>query len=609
MRHGCRIVAFWLACGFAAEAAHGEPNPAAAVAAVAPGELFVERPTLHCLGFRWYVDGDANRNAAIRVDYRPTADAQAEFRRGPDLLRIFGETAYQEDDAMRWSAPNMFAGSLLYLQPATEYDVRLTLVDPDGVEVVRTLTMRTRDVPVRSVGRIVHVDAAPPNKPRPEPNYVGLRAAYTAAVPGDVLLHAGNYSEPKLDPADEVMFRFDRQATFRQPITFRAADDGPVILDGAKIEKLIDCQGSSHHHFEGLVFRNAKHGLYAGRGTGSTDLVVRHCRFEEIAYPLFALNADCRDFYIADNVLTGPYPHWHPREHRKNDSHAMWLMGQGHVVCHNEVRDFWDGINFYGKPTTERDRLNAGNDVYRNRISACADDAVELDFSVHNNRLFENFIFNSYMGISAQPVYAGPAYVVRNVVYNTSRSPLKPNQYPAGLLIYHNTFVSKGSAGAWSPIWQNSQLYNNLFLGGGGRVLSSGTLTPETSRMDYNGWRWLAAEGELPIFWRFPTRVKVGKRSRPAHEFADFASFVNATGYERHHVLLDADSFVAFVDPPGSDELLPKFDLTLREASPAVDAGLPLSGINDGGAGKGPDLGAYEHGADVPHYGPRPSAN
>ena len=34
--------------------------------------------------------------------------------------------------------------------------------------------------------------------------------------------------------------------------------------------------------------------------------------------------------------------------------------------------------------------------------------------------------------------------------------------------------------------------------------------------------------------------------------------------------------------------------------------GNPLPGFNDGFAGKGPDLGAYELGQELPHYGPRP---
>lgn len=47
-------------------------------------------------------------------------------------------------------------------------------------------------------------------------------------------------------------------------------------------------------------------------------------------------------------------------------------------------------------------------------------------------------------------------------------------------------------------------------------------------------------------------------------------------------------------------------DLRLKPGSAAIDAGVPLPGFNDGFSGKAPDLGAYELGAELPHYGPRP---
>ena len=37
----------------------------------------------------------------------------------------------------------------------------------------------------------------------------------------------------------------------------------------------------------------------------------------------------------------------------------------------------------------------------------------------------------------------------------------------------------------------------------------------------------------------------------------------------------------------------------------AIDAGAALPNINDSFSGKAPDLGAYESGRPLPHYGPR----
>jgi len=47
-------------------------------------------------------------------------------------------------------------------------------------------------------------------------------------------------------------------------------------------------------------------------------------------------------------------------------------------------------------------------------------------------------------------------------------------------------------------------------------------------------------------------------------------------------------------------------DLRLSPRSDPIDKGIVLRNINDGYAGKQPDLGAYELGTALPHYGPRP---
>ena len=46
-------------------------------------------------------------------------------------------------------------------------------------------------------------------------------------------------------------------------------------------------------------------------------------------------------------------------------------------------------------------------------------------------------------------------------------------------------------------------------------------------------------------------------------------------------------------------------NLTLAPGSAAIDAGTVIPNVTDGFTGKAPDLGAYEFGQPVPHYGPR----
>jgi hypothetical protein len=77
----------------------------------------------------------------------------------------------------------------------------------------------------------------------------------------------------------------------------------------------------------------------------------------------------------------------------------------------------------------------------------------------------------------------------------------------------------------------------------------------------------------------------------------------------KHAVLVDGDTvFASGVRAPETDKAAISVDATdvrLSPQSAAVDAGQPLPGINDDFSGKAPDLGAYEVGAPLPHYGPR----
>ena len=97
-------------------------------------------------------------------------------------------------------------------------------------------------------------------------------------------------------------------------------------------------------------------------------------------------------------------------------------------------------------------------------------------------------------------------------------------------------------------------------------------------------------------------------RSR-GHHLSVRNEFSRATSQEQHGIELDYDVFVK-VRP--TDAKRPHaiyesrdHDFQLRPGGRAVDAGCKLANINDGFAGKAPDLGALELGSPMPVYGPR----
>jgi hypothetical protein len=91
--------------------------------------------------------------------------------------------------------------------------------------------------------------------------------------------------------------------------------------------------------------------------------------------------------------------------------------------------------------------------------------------------------------------------------------------------------------------------------------------------------------------------------------YGTFDDFRSQSGIERHSVWLGNESpFASGANVPADfREQFPIAvnDLRLKPQSRAVDAGLVLPNLNDGYSGKGPDLGVYELGEAMPHYGPR----
>ena len=91
------------------------------------------------------------------------------------------------------------------------------------------------------------------------------------------------------------------------------------------------------------------------------------------------------------------------------------------------------------------------------------DNCFETDGSVRNVRVMRNRCFNAVLGaMSPQPVFGGPVYFIRNVVYNAWWGPVKIHGEPSGIYYLNNTYV-----GEFRQIMPASNLHlrNNLILG------------------------------------------------------------------------------------------------------------------------------------------------
>ena len=95
-------------------------------------------------------------------------------------------------------------------------------------------------------------------------------------------------------------------------------------------------------------------------------------------------------------------------------------------------------------------------------------------------------------------------------------------------------------------------------------------------------------------------------------EFATLEAYSEATGQDRHSVMLDYSVFenVPRLDARDDSSLQSIYeaddlDFGLVRGSAAIDRGVVLPNVNDNFTGSAPDLGALEFGVAAPHFGPR----
>ena len=571
---------------------------AGARAATPIGEPALDPPTLRCLGVTWIIRDDDAHPAVVRVAYRKAGIVS--WKDGPPLFRcergpFKGEGGQPKPLAVTLPpGGRLFAGSILLLEPDTAYEIRLMLEGGTGAgveRVERIVRGRTIAEPVAPAG-MVERHVAPGNGggsgTRADP-FRGLAAAEKAARPGDLfLVHAGAYDAP---------FHVRHSGEPGRPIVWRGAGDGEAIVDARRphdnlTDHAIEARGVHDVWFEKLTICNAYSGIC---GHESTRLVVRRCHFHGVLSGVFATRDETGrlgGFFICDNVIEGimPWPATDKQWHELPESRAIWISGRGSVVCYNRIHHCKDGVDL------DDCRACVSNDIHNNDISEVFDDGVEMDGSDRNTRCFHNRITNVLCGISFQPVYGGPVYAFRNVIYNIRNEPFKLHNSPSGALIVHNTTVRSGPAlhVSTSDAISNCYTRNNLFVGSAGRAFDCSAPANKCD-FDYDGFAgW---SGDVFLKWN-------------GEKYASLRDVRARAPIEGHALALDPATLFANGTAAPRDELAiydpVKLDLRLAPKSLAIGAALRLPGLNTGLHDRRPDLGAYQTGVPLPHYGPRP---
>ncbi len=527
---------------------------------ISVGPIEFDPSTIETVGISLSVlGGDENYDAVVRVSYREAGATN--WNEALPLQRVRTNTLSRVVPSA-FPIAEQFAGSVFNLHPDAAYEVKLMIEDPDGGTTSRAGMAHTRAIPrqIPLSPHIVHVNSD-----------AMLASALAQAAPGDVItLAKGRYKGP---------ISVNRSGTAVDPIIVRGHGREGTMIDSPGAEYGVLITGS-HVHVEDLAIGFSAWGI---KITNAEDVVIQRTHIRDVYYGINARNGANRNAYICDNLLEGKGVIWPDTSNRTWDYEGIVVTGTGHVICHNTLAGFGDALGL-SQPTVIPNRAI---DFYGNDVLWGGDDGIELDYSERNVRAFRNRFGNVAMGISFQPIWGGPVYAFRNVMYNTAKAPYKLNQEPSGFFIAHNVSIRSGWAWLqYGDLVSNFVFYNNLTIGTDRAVY----MTPyiQMADIDYNGW---SPDGEFKF----------------DYTWTGFASLHGQSPYERHGRLLTSPVFSEPVtQPPRFESFMPPPSaLTLDAGSNAIDAGVRLPNINDDYDGDGPDLGIVEQGRAMPQYGVR----
>ena len=524
-------------------------------------------PTIECIGVTATYSGDNNQNNSVLLQYRVSGGS---WKTAPEMYHDVAASEYR--------------GSIFFLTTATSYEVKATFQDADGAGSLTATTTTRNDSPaigtsylyVATNGSDTTGDGTQ-SKP-----WRTIQKAANNVDPGEtVLVRAGTYSESVV---------MERSGTASNYITFMPYQSEQVILNGnGTRSNLITIEDTNYIRIKGFTFTNT---VYSSTGAGVYLMGADNCIVEDNLFlnvggvAAILMRYGCENSLIQRNEIlvnieltnriTGIY--W-------------WKVGGGQVIRDNTITGttvwIWDG--FGGGPENEEGYL-CNSDFYNNTMVFAdyktgvpddgwdRDDGMQPEGSDINIRIWNNWIENGNIGIALCPTITGPAYVFRNVIFDSFWEQYKLGDNSHGrIYMYHNTYYTSRGGDGYKQT--NSGLGNivsrNNIVYAGRYVFEFGGVTNATMDFDYDSIYTTSSD-------RF---VKWGSTYRT------LSAFQSAQNQELNAVSVSDNRFV--------DE--DSGDLHLDADSPCIDAGVVIPGFNDENSpwpysGNAPDIGAYESG-------------
>lgn len=532
-------------------------------------------PTFQCGGIVCEYTGTpvTSGNAVTDRMRLPARDASVvmEFRKGGTATWIPTIPLYCDTKLKQ------FRGSFLWLQPKTEYEVRLTAIGGNALNFVMT----TMDDNPPSIGRVFYVSPTgnDSNNGSQAAPWRTLAKAAAMVQAGDIVyVMAGTYAG----------FSMSINGASNNYITFSRYQSDLVTVTGQVLF------GASYNRIRGINANSNR----AARGTsdyayffnGATAIGNILEDFESQATGASSYGSCIGIFNSAKQCLiqrghmtvTG-----NPDGNIEDKNGVYWWRDSGNHVFRNLLIDGvpWDGLG--GGPEDLNTTCN-NNDFHDIKVVEAWDDGIQPEGGIVNTRAWSNTMRSCMLGYTdAANNILGPAYFFRTQVCADKTKRGEGN----------NGLIGSGNA---EDILATGRVYNfqNSFWGMAGSVGLSAKNYGVANKVFINN---IIDTDRYAIEWGHdPDGTNcIVTRNILRHRDTEWNLIkwgAAATGDVLENNLEDID---------------PKFvngatgDFNLQDGSPAIEAGIVIPQVNDENSpwpysGSAPDMGAIEAGSAPP---------
>lgn len=515
-------------------------------------------PTFESIGLYWKPDQGAADNTC-QLSYRRKGDKS--WKQGHDL----------------WFDPNIHAdnvhgreyrGSLVHLNPGTEYEIRLHLekTGTEGIVVARTWS---DGFPVK---KVIHL---------PETWSETLVIWEGGSEQDGYVVYApapGKTSIGNAKGAQEVNVRIEAPYVILRNLTLRGAEKHGIEIAGEHhiVIEHCDISGWGRVAEDGFGV-NGDSAIY-GNSDQLEHIVIQNC---DLHHPRTHSNSWLESRTRSDGKQT-----FHPM----GPQGITFLKGKGrYVFRHNTIRSdrehmFNDGMgefanfSFAGFP-------NRDSDIYGNLVSHCRDDGFEIEGANMNVRVWNNMTDMTMMSLAAASTSLGPVYFWRNIALRSRRGPKtheagdrggallklgnESREYTKGrIYVYHNTVLQEPNASVMAKA----------------NGVSDGiVLTGKRKRQENIITRNNILQCRTHRNWAIRDPLK-----SPTNDFdydLYYGKLEARQGSETHGIFGRPDFRQNRKERPA-----------LHPGTPGHDAGCRIPNFNDGFVGLAPDMGAIEEG-------------